>query len=310
MSTLQPLGAVTDAARSRARRSSIAPHLALLVTIVIWSANATVLKIGVAHVRPVPFAAVRFLIAGLFMISCAFAMRQGLRPRPPLRLLVPAALFGVVINQLAFTYGVQLSTAVDASMIMGLSPLLVAIGLFAVSRRRPPLRRLAGLGIGFVGLMLVVAPSARSGGGTLPGDLVAILAPSSWAVYILLSADAARSSTAVAFLTWTMLASLVALLPLGVLDAARGGNDWPPAVPALLFSGVLATGVAYALYLWALPRLGVTETAVYTYLQPLLGAVAASVFLHEPFGPLQIAGAASILLAAYLGSWSRISKPE
>lgn len=311
MSAAEAARALTERAERRARRSSILPHLAILATIVIWSANATALKIGLAHVRPVPFMTVRFAIGTAFLVVVAVAGRRELRRVPPLSLLVPAALSGIVINQFGFTVGVQLSTAVDASIIMGISPIFAAIALFAVSRQRPPARRLLGLGIGFAGLLLVVTAAARGGGGSLLGDAIALAAPVSWAIYLLLAAHANRTSNAVVFLTWTAVTALIFLLPMALLEGVRAGNnDWLPALPALLYSGLLATGLGYALYFWALPRVGITETAVYTYLQPLLGALIAAVFLHEPFGTLQIVGAVAIIAAAYLGSWSRVRVPQ
>ena len=51
-----------------------------------------------------------------------------------------------MLNQLTFTFALSLSTVVDVSLIVGLSPLLAAIVLFAaVTRRRPAPRRMAGL---------------------------------------------------------------------------------------------------------------------------------------------------------------------
>jgi drug/metabolite transporter (DMT)-like permease len=298
-------------ARTRARQSLLVPHLALLVTIVVWSANATVLKIGLAHVRPIPFVAARFVIGAAFLALLAIATRRELRRVPPLRLLVPAALSGIIGNQLGFTFGVQLSTAVDASIIMGASPIFAAIVLFLVSGRQPPPRRLLGLGIGFLGLLLVVAAGARGGGGSLAGNAIAVLAPTSWGAYLVVAARANRTTNALVFLTWTTLFAVVLLVPMAVVETSlTGSNDWLPAIPAILYSGLVATGLAYALYFWALPRVGVTETAVYTYLQPLLGALMAAFFLHEAFGPLQVVGAVAILLAAYLGSWSRVRVPQ
>lgn len=286
------------------------PHLALLLVIVIWSANATVLKVGLAHVRPVPFMTVRFAIGGALLALVALAARRRLRQMPPIGVVAAGAVTGIIVNQLGFTYGVKLSTAVDASIIMGAGPICAAIGLFAVSRQRPPLRRLLGLGLGLAGLVLVVGAS-RGSGGSLLGDAVLLTAPVSWGVYLLVAAEANRTTNALVYLTWTALFAMVVLVPLAAIEGAiAGGNDWVPAIPSLLYSGLLATGAGYGLYFWALPRLGITETAVYTYLQPLLGALMGAFFLHEVFGLLQMAGALAIIAAAYFGSWSRVKVPQ
>jgi O-acetylserine/cysteine efflux transporter len=303
--TAGELTAWTAAARARARSSTLLPHLAMLATMVIWSGNAVSVKVGLEHVQAIPFTAARFAIGAAVLAGYTQITRQQLRRRPPLKLLIPAAITGVVINQLGFTYGVHLSTAVDISIIMGLGPLATALGLMLILRRRPPARRLAGLAIGFAGVVAVVGASARGGGGSLLGDLIGLASPLSWAAYTLIASEAARRSSASVFLTWTILFSLVLLVPIAGFQALQGGEQWIPALPSLLYSSVLATGAGYLFFFWAIPRLGVTETAVYSYLQPLLGALMGAFFLGEEFGLLQAGGAIAIVAGAYLGSWSR-----
>jgi drug/metabolite transporter (DMT)-like permease len=296
----------TAAAHTRARGSSLFPHLALLLTILLWSANATFVKVGVTHVRPIAFTTARFALGALVLALFAIVSGRRLNQRPPWKLLVMASVFGFILNQLTFTFGLRLSTVVDVSLIVGLAPILAAIVLFAtVTRRRLPARRLAGLLLGFAGIVLVVAAGARSGGGSLLGDLVALGTPLSWAVYMVVADQAAKRSDVIVFTTWCVVASALAFLPLAAVEALRGYDDWIPALPSIAYSGIAATGIAYALYAWALPRVGVTETSMYTYVQPVCGVAAGAVFLHEAVGLPQIAGGAAILVAAYLGSWSR-----
>jgi drug/metabolite transporter (DMT)-like permease len=129
----------TRAARRRAR-GSVASHAALLATILLWSANGAVLKVGVTNVRPIPFTAARFAVAALVMTLFAVLSGRDLRRRPPLKLLSASVLFGYVLNQLTFTYGLRLSTVVDVSLIVGLSPIMAALVPSPLSRGggRPP----------------------------------------------------------------------------------------------------------------------------------------------------------------------------
>jgi drug/metabolite transporter (DMT)-like permease len=296
----------TQAARTRARGSSLFPHLALLLTILLWSANATFVKIGVTHVRPIPFTTARFAVGALVLALVAIVSGRRLNQRPPWKLLVAASLSGFVLNQLAFTIGLRLSTVVDVSLIVGLAPILAAILLFAtVTRRRPPARRMAGLLLGFGGVVLVVAAGSRSGAVSVLGDLVALGTPLTWAVYMIVADHAAKRSDTIVFTTWCVVASTLVFLPLAGVQALQGQDDWIPALPSILYSGVVATGLAYGLYAWALPRVGVTETSMYTYVQPVLGVAIGAFFLREAVGLPQIVGGAAILVAAYLGSWSR-----
>lgn len=288
--------------------SLLVPHLGLLAVVIVWSAQATILKFGLRSVGPLGFTSLRFAIGGAVLLALGLATGERFRQRPPLRLLLPATVLGLVLNPLGFIIGVRLSTAVDVSVIMGLTPIAAAVLLLILARRPIPPRRLAGVVLGFAGLVAVVAATAHagpSGSLALLGDLVALVSPICWAGYILVAARAARHSSAVVFLTWSTLLAEVVLLPLLLFEAAHQPERWLGAVPWLVLSGVVATGAGYAVYFWALPRVGVTETAVYMYIQPLLGALIGAFFLGEPFGPWQVGGAVAIIAAAYLGSWSR-----
>jgi drug/metabolite transporter (DMT)-like permease len=159
-------------------------------------------------------------------------------------------------------------------------------------------------------VVLVVAAGARAGAGSALGDLIALGTPLSWAIYLVIANAAAKHTDAVVFTTWSLVAATLVFLPMALAQATQGSDHWVAALPAVAYSGVFATGLAYALYSWALPRVGITETSMYTYLQPVLGVAIAAVFLHEAVGPLQVLGGAAILLAAYLGCWSRTPEPH
>src|SRR6266851_3946593 len=78
--------ALTAAARRRRSVSAaMAPHLVVLSVTAIWGLNAVVLKVGLSHVRPVPFTAARFFAGGLFLAVVALVLRLPLWKPPPLR---------------------------------------------------------------------------------------------------------------------------------------------------------------------------------------------------------------------------------
>jgi drug/metabolite transporter (DMT)-like permease len=290
--------------RQRVAQSGLAPHLALAACILIWSANATVLKVGLEHVRVVPFTAARFLIGGAVLLAISSLGARAV-PRPPrATLLVPAALLGVVINQLAFAGGLSITTAVDVSLIQGLAPLFTALVLVGWTRAQVPAVQWVALALGLVGTLAVVATAgAGRGGASLAGDVIAVGAPLSWAFYLVLIDRDGGRTPAGQLAPWSLLLGAAIMIPLAVFAGGPGRDDWLPALPSLLYSALLATALTWTLYFWALPRVGVTGTAIYTYLQPALGAFFGAAFLKEAVGYGQLAGAVLILLAAYLGTW-------
>jgi drug/metabolite transporter (DMT)-like permease len=290
--------------RARAGSSGLAPHLVILLCVVLWSANATVLKVGLAHVRVLPFTAARFYLAGAVLLAVSSLHERTLLPPPRLRLLLPGAVFGVLLNQLAFTGGLRLTTAVDVSLIQGLTPLFAALVLVVWTGASVPGRQWAALAIGLAGTVAVVATAGLGGSAASPtGDLIAVGAPARWAIYVVLVDRVGDRRQVLALAPWSMLAGAALLTPAAAFFGGPGRDDWLPALLPLAYASLLATALTWSLYFWALPRVGVTGTAIYTYLQPPLGAFFGAVFLQEPVGPGQLTGAVLILVAAYLGSW-------
>ena len=279
-----------------------------MLVLVLWALNGVVLKTALEHVRPVSLTTARMLIAGLFMLGLALLRRRNAFPPPDLRVLVPASLVGIVLNQIAFTTALHLSTVVDIQLIIGLGPILTVFFFSVWTRRLPGVHVVIALLLGLAGVVFVVLASGRGQGGSLLGDLVGLATPATWGLYLLISNEAGKRFQAGLFTTWTLLVAVVILAPVALLQPA-GRDDWLPALPALAYASFVATGIGYALFFWAIPRLGVTASAIYMYLQPPLGALAGAVVLHEQFGVLQWIGGAAILAAAYLGSRARRPAP-
>jgi drug/metabolite transporter (DMT)-like permease len=260
------------------------------------------MKAGLAFVGPLSFTAVRFTVGGLLVLAAGRAVGVPIHP-PPLRPLLIATFIGVFVNQIAWAVGLSLTTAVDASILLGLSPLAAAALMFAVNRRALPVRQFVGLIIGLVSNALVINASALGYGGSLMGNLLALTVPVTWSVYMVAIGGANRYSNAYAFTGWTAALGGVSI---GIVALASGpADDWGQGWPAVTFGAVLASGVCYPLYFWAIGRLGVVRSSMYWYFQPLLGAIAASLLLLEPFGLTQFLGTIGVVSAAYLGAWSR-----
>jgi drug/metabolite transporter (DMT)-like permease len=290
------------AALRRSVRSGWMPHLVMFTAMLIWSANATVVKFGLEHVRPASFMGARFLLGALGSWAVALAIHRRRALVVP-RARVPAiAVVGIGINQLCFTFGLNLTTAVDASLIQGLTPILAGAMAMLIGRGRLPNTQIAALGLGLVGVSGVVLATPSQEGGSVIGDVINLGAPATYAFFLVFAAADAARLPATQITPWMLSGSLIVLLPVGIVDAVRSSEDWLGALPELLFAGLLSTTFAYTAGLWALPRLGATATAIYSYFQPPLGAAVGAAFLGEAYEPLQLGGTVLILVAAYLAS--------
>jgi drug/metabolite transporter (DMT)-like permease len=113
---------------SRASRLFSRGDLLMLSAVLFYSLNVVVVKVGLADVPPLLWSPVRFVVGGAVLAAVVWAMRGRLvMPRPADRRRVAiAALLGISINQVAFTFALKYTSAVDVSLIVGSTPLMVA----------------------------------------------------------------------------------------------------------------------------------------------------------------------------------------
>ena len=156
---------------------------------------------------------------------------------------------------------------------------------------------LAGLGV------WLMVGAGHTGKAVDPiGVLFALGAATGWGAYIVLgraaSAAFGRSTAAVA----VGIAAMVAL-PVGLWRAGLGLFA-PSLLPLALLVAALAAAAPFSLELYALPRVPARTFAVFTSLEPALGVLSGLVLLHERLATVQLAGVASVIIAAAGAAWS------
>ena len=288
-----------------ARRRLPTGDLLALLTISIWSLNVIVVKIALRDVPPLVYTATRFLAGGL-LLAGALRLRGRLAPmrRSDLGAFALAGLFGIAANQLAFTFALQHTSAVDVSLILGSTPLLVAGWQAGRMRERIGPRAWLGLGVGAAGLAMVVAGGGSSHG-ALAGDLLALAAAAMFTLYLDRLVRLLPHCPALPLSAWVTLLGAVELVPLGIGEGAVAHPHWTwPVAGLLVYSSVLAVAVGNSAYYGGIQLLGATRAAVYTYLQPFLGAMFGVVILGEALRPIQLAGGV-VIIAGVVGGRPR-----
>jgi drug/metabolite transporter (DMT)-like permease len=304
------LSAVTTTVPARSRpfppvpaRPSAADAGMLLVTL-IWGANFTIMKLGLAAMPPLAYTALRFLLA-CALLWAVLKWREGRVALPP-GLFWPMVVLGVLGNtlyQIAFTLALAMSSATNCALIISTMPAVVAtLGhLTGIEPTTPRMRW--GIAIATGGVALVVAARGVAfDATTLRGDLLAIAATFVWAAYTLglKKLPTTISPLAVtAHTTFTGTPGLVlAGLP-GMLSV-----DWarvpPVAWGSMAYASVLSLGVAYLIWNASVVRVGSSRTAVYMCITPMVAALVAWAVLGERLIPLQGGGAVLIVLGVLL----------
>jgi drug/metabolite transporter (DMT)-like permease len=261
--------------------------LYFLVLSAVWGSAFTAIKAGLEYFPPVLFAALRFDIAGLFLVAYAAYTSDRLRPTGRAEWLDVAA-SGVLIiagyHALLFV-GEQYTTSAAAAVVVGLNP--VATTAFArvfLPDERLSAAGIAGLLLGLGGVVALVGvdPAALASGRGV-GVALVFGATVAFSLGSVLSRRSGSTLPSEASTAWSMLVGAV-VLHAGSLAYGEGVGGVAlsiEAVGALAYLAVVASGLGFLIYFDLLERLGPVEINLVSYAAPVVAAATGLLLLGE-----------------------------
>jgi drug/metabolite transporter (DMT)-like permease len=275
-------------------RHRLPADVLLLVTVLFWSFNFTVVKYALTHGwEPLAYSSVRFAIGAVIFSAFTYAREHTLRvQRADIRLMLAAAALGIWLNQLAFVYAVRLTTAATVALMFGTLPIFVALVAVAFRLERLHARHWLATVVSFLGVALVAAGATSGLSGDLGGILLGLGASITWAAYSVAMGPLMQRYSPYRISAFMLVAGSVPLL----LSAARqlveqdwtglGALAWACFVYSLFFSLVFTN----IMWFTAIDRVGAARASLYANLQPFLGAFFALVVLSESMSLVQVVG--------------------
>ena len=268
--------------------------LMLLVTVVIWSLNFTVTKYVLNHdFLPLAYSGLRFTTAALLFVGVTWFRERSFRlRRRDIPFLVGAALIGISINQITFVYGTKLTTATTVALIFGTLPIMTALFAAAGGIEKLHGRFWLAAAISFTGVCLVALGAKGGISGDLWGYLLALIATATWAAYSVAIAPLMTRYTASRISAYGLTIGAIPVLAIGAPQIANTDYGSMPTLVwvAFVFAVLGPLFVTNLLWFNAIDRVGPSRAALYTNLQPFLGAIFALLILSESMTRYQVAG--------------------
>jgi drug/metabolite transporter (DMT)-like permease len=226
--------------------------------------------------------------AAAFVVLQRVLVGERVHGRRDYGLLALYALTGVVLNQLLYITAVSLTTAVAAQMMMTAGPAITLLIAILLRKETATAPRLLGIAIAGAGALYMVGAHL----GNALGNLLALLNVFAYSIYLVISRELLRKYHPLTVITWVFVFGAVGMLPWGLVplvhQAARlHGTTWWMLAFIILFPTI----GAYWLNVFALKRVESSLVAVFTYLQPIVTALAAIPLLHEHPSPRVIPAA-------------------
>jgi drug/metabolite transporter (DMT)-like permease len=195
-------------------------------------------------------------------------------------------------NALLFVAERHVPTGV-AALIIGAVPLWIVL-LRTLTGDRPPRAALAGVVVGFCGLVLLVRPS---GGAPLWALLLCVCSSVMWATGSFLSGRLPLPSDSFAATAYEMLAGGAILLPIGLATSSPDFSHFSGrSIFGFFYLVTFGSVIGYTAYVWLLDNAPLGTVATYAYVNPIVAIILGAIVLDESI-TLTIAIGATLVLA-------------
>ena len=222
--------------------------------------------------------------------------------------LILCGLFGVAGNQMLFFQGLNLTTPINAAIIMTSNPVLVLIMSALLINERITWVKILGIALGAVGAILLITGDGAAvdflDNDKHFGNLLVFLNAASYAVYLVLVKPLMNHYRPITVIKWVFTFGLLFVAPFGWKQASAVNWSSMPAeiYMAVAFVVLGTTFLAYLLNTYALKTVNPSVVSIYIYLQPVLAAFFALAVGSDRLTPLMLICAALIFAGVYLVS--------
>ena len=281
--------------------------LAALGATIIYGLNHTIAKnVMPIYITPFGFILLRVLGAAILFWVVSFFIKPEKIQKKDWPRLIACSFLGVVINMLAFFKGLELSTPVNSSVIITISPIIVFIFSAILLKEKIQFLKTIGIISGFVGAVILVLYTSKTGinAPNIPlGNVLFIVNSFAYGLYLVLVKPLIEKYNIITLLKWLFLLAIFLNLPLTFNEfISVKCTDLPinDAVLPMLFVVVGTTFCTYLFNAYALRILSPSTVSSFIYLQPIVGIVYAVSTKSDTLSIVSVTGMILIFIGIYL----------
>jgi drug/metabolite transporter (DMT)-like permease len=282
-------------------------HIALIIVNLIYALNYTIAKdVMPEYIEPSGFILLR-VIGGsiLFFLMYFFFVKERVKKKDFFRLML-CGLFGVAINQLFFFEGLNLTTPINAAIIMTISPVLVIITSAIIIKEKIITRKIIGIFLGVIGACVLILNSGDISfeNDFFTGNILVLINATSYAIYLVLVKTLMKKYNPITVMFFVFVFGLIFVLPFGIdeiqkIDLTSFNEE---IYLKIGFVVIGTTFIAYMFNAFALKSLNPSVVSVYIYLQPLFASLIAIALNSDSLSLIKILSAIFIFSAVFLVS--------
>lgn len=271
---------------------------ALIVANIIWGAAAAVFKLSLENIPPFTLAFWRFFL-GAFLILAILRKKVALpleSRQDGVRLFLYGFL-GITLNIIFFFEGLRLTYSINSPVISSAQPILTMFFALFFLHEAFKLKKFLGMILGTLGIIvIVIEPLLLTGmDGSMLGNLYLVIATMAAVGQTIVGKKIVSKYNTWAFTFWAFLIGAASFLPLAVYEYVKMPQlytllDWRGFL-GIAYGAIFSSAMGYGLYAWGLSKITATDTAMFAYVDPIVGTILGAALLHEPITTPFVLGA-------------------
>ena len=286
--------------------------LSALGATTIYGLNHTIAK-GVMpfYIKPFGFIMLRVIGACLLFWAVSFFGPKEKVERKDWGRFLLCAIFGMVINMLAFFKGLDLSTPINSAVLVTTTELRARLRGTLGIKEKVRLYRALGIVAGLIGALILVlyGNEIRQDAPNIPlGNTLFLVNATSFGLYLILAKKLVEKYHVFTLMKWLFLIGVIINSPVALAEFLE--VDWAhlpfEAVWKMVFVVVGTTFCAYLFNVFALTQLKASTVSSFIYLQPVIGILFAIATGKDSLTTIKIGAALLVLLGVYLVSRQRL----
>ena len=282
-------------------------HISLFLANLIYAINYTFAKdVMPDFIQPSGFILLRVTGAvTLFSIMYFLFIKQKVDSKDIIRLAI-CGIFGVAINQLLFFKGLNITTPINAAIIMTTNPVLVIIMSAVILHEKLNIRKGIGIALGLIGASALILNGGSLSVNTdfVLGNTLVFINAVSYGLYLVLVKPLMQKYHPITVMFYVFGFGFLYVLPFGYSEllVVEWTSFSPKIVWEVTFVVICTTVIAYLLNSSALKQLNPSTVSIYIYTQPVLATLFAVFSEADNLDEMKIISASIIFVGVYLVS--------
>ncbi|MGZ9583615.1 DMT family transporter [Paenibacillus marinisediminis] len=285
-------------------KASMKTAAAIGCLVLIWGLSWPIYKVALDYTPPILFAGMRSLFGGLLLSLFLIPHWDKLKWRENWFRYVISALFNAVLFYGLQSIGLLYLPGGLFSVIVYFQPVLIGLFAWMWLGERMSVIKLAGLIVGFLGIM-TVSSNGITGEISFIGVILALLTALSWALGVIYVKKESAKVDPMWMVAFQFLIGGAILTGIGT-----GAESWSDIVwnssylLGLGFGATLGIPIAFVIYYKLVSTGEASKVASFTFLVPLIAVLTSTIFLDEPFTYTLLLGLILIIISIYFVNYS------